>query len=161
MTSQDLRSASRARRDAAGSILAILASHRRRSAMAREVIKNRPSKFTLALSRSLGDLSSSSPSALPSCIPGVIFQTHMRFYWPIYSAPSFFFLLPPMTRRIWACTAGSGSGRRSGQRTDRRAGQSGVCIGGAGAVEFRCKKNGEPRHSGRQDMRKGIQKISE
>ena len=111
--------------------------------------------------RSLGDLSSSSPSALPSCIPGVIFQTHMRFYWPIYSAPSFFLLLPPMTRRIWACTAGSGSGRRSGQRTDRRAGQSGVCIGGAGAVEFRCKKNGEPRHSGRQDMRKGIQKISE
>lgn len=129
------------------------------AAMASEVIKNRPSKFTLALSRSLGDLSSSSPSALPSCIPGVIFQTHMRFYWPIYSAPSFFLLLPPMTRRIWACTAGSG--RRSGQRTDRRAGQSGVCIGGAGAVEFRCKKNGEPRHSGRQDMRKGIQKISE
>ena len=132
------------------------------AAMASEVIKNRPSKFTL--SRSLGDpfLSSSSPlSALPSCIPGVIFQTHMRFYWPIYSAPSFFLLLPPMTRRIWACTAGSGSGRRSGQRTDRRAGQSGVCIGGAGAVEFRCKKNGEPRHSGRQDMRKGIQKISE
>ena len=101
------------------------------------------------------------PSALSPCIPGVIFQTHMRFYWPIYSAPSFFLLLPPMTRRIWACTAGSGSSRRSGQRTDRRAGQSGVCIGGAGAAEFRCKKYGEQRHSGRKDMRKGIQTISE